>query len=212
MTRQPGPGHAVEVQGGALSGTLIVGDVHGCSRELRLLLRRTQPTRVILAGDLFTRGPDPAGVWKLIRRWNAEAVLGNQDLAVLESWKPKLQLPRKAFRWLRRRPFLIHGAGWTVAHAGVNPFRPDRTRPREAVSIFKVRGPKGRRVPWWKLYRGDRLIVHGHHRTGRVRDNRPRVLGLDTGCVAGGELTGFLLERGELVSVPSRRRRKHKSW
>ena len=68
--------------------TLFVGDVHGCSRELKKLLKKTRPTRVILVGDLFTKGPDPAGVWKLIRKHDAEAVLGNHDIAVLDQHAP----------------------------------------------------------------------------------------------------------------------------
>ncbi len=51
--------------------TLFVGDVHGCADELDKLLRKARPTRVVLLGDLFTKGPDPRGVWSLIREWDA---------------------------------------------------------------------------------------------------------------------------------------------
>lgn len=36
------------------SRTLIIGDVHGCSRELQRLIRNVQPTEIYLVGDLFT--------------------------------------------------------------------------------------------------------------------------------------------------------------
>jgi metallophosphoesterase superfamily enzyme len=41
---------------------LFVGDVHGCAYELKKLLKKVQPTRVILLGDLFSKGPDPTKV------------------------------------------------------------------------------------------------------------------------------------------------------
>lgn len=64
----------------------ILGDVHGCARELERLLGRLDPgpdDRVIAVGDLFHRGPDPAGVMDLLRGVGARFVLGNHELAVL---------------------------------------------------------------------------------------------------------------------------------
>ena len=41
--------------------TIIIGDIHGCSGALRLLLAKIMPDekadRLILLGDLFDRGP-----------------------------------------------------------------------------------------------------------------------------------------------------------
>ena len=55
------------------SRTLFIGDVHGCAVELDLLLQLVQPTRGILVGDMFRKGPDNIGVWSLIQQWNLEA-------------------------------------------------------------------------------------------------------------------------------------------
>ena len=59
--------------------TLFIGDVHGCSDELEALLQITEPTRIILLGDIFTKGPFPLEVWNLIQSHNMEAVCGNHD-------------------------------------------------------------------------------------------------------------------------------------
>ena len=46
--------------------TLFVGDVHACADELRDLLALAKPDRLILVGDMFNKGPDPDGTWKLV--------------------------------------------------------------------------------------------------------------------------------------------------
>jgi serine/threonine protein phosphatase 1 len=66
--------------------TWIVGDVHGCARELELLLERLalgREDRLVSCGDLFHRGPDPAGVAELLAAAGARFVLGNHERAVL---------------------------------------------------------------------------------------------------------------------------------
>lgn len=180
---------------GTSGRTLVVGDVHGCADSLDRLLARTRPTRVVLVGDLFTRGPDPGGVWELIDAWGAEAVLGNHDERVLTRWRPGDRLPRRAFRWLKALPTLLFGTGWAVVHAGVDLGRGLRdTKHRQAV--YGTDDPS-----WWKRWRGDKLVLYGHDARRGLNDRRPYSLGLDTGCVRGGPLTGYLVEQDAIISV-----------
>ena len=81
--------------------TLFVGDVHSCAVELEMLLDAVQPTRVILLGDVFNKGPMPQKTWALIQKWRCEAVLGNHDLAVIgaASTQPP-RVPIDALDWL----------------------------------------------------------------------------------------------------------------
>lgn len=52
----------------SMSTTYIVGDVHGCSLELRELLSDVQPDdHVVSVGDLVDKGPDCAGVVQYLR-------------------------------------------------------------------------------------------------------------------------------------------------
>jgi len=185
--------------------TLFVGDVHGCASELERLLRKTQPARVILLGDLFAKGPDPRGVWSLIREWKAEAVLGNHDEDVLSTWAPGHRLPRKAHRWLRKLPITLTGCHrdrpWVAVHAGVHPRHGHRaTTRRQATNLRDWNGQ-----PWYKTYRRRRMVLHGHDARSGLVDLRPRTLCLDTACVRGGKLSGYLLEEDKLVSVRARR-------
>lgn len=88
-----------------MTRTFVVGDVHGCFRELMLLLEKIQynenQDRLIFAGDLVDRGPESAKVVRWVREAYARTnglttcVLGNHD--------------DKHFRWfkhmLKKREF-----------------------------------------------------------------------------------------------------------
>ena len=118
--------------------TIIIGDIHGCSGALRLLLAKITPDekedRLILLGDLFDRGPDSWGVFQMVReladKFGDRFVLlrGNHEDYLLT---PKLSVSMR-FVWERVgrgatvKSFKAHGekmessAGWIGAH--VVPF------------------------------------------------------------------------------------------
>lgn len=65
----------------------IVGDIHGCARELEALIDNINlgpSDRLICVGDLFHRGPDPVGVMEILEDVGASFVLGNHELRVLQ--------------------------------------------------------------------------------------------------------------------------------
>ena len=50
--------------------SIIIGDIHGCNRELCALLEKVKPgpeDRLILLGDLFDRGPDSWEVFQTVK-------------------------------------------------------------------------------------------------------------------------------------------------
>jgi diadenosine tetraphosphatase ApaH/serine/threonine PP2A family protein phosphatase len=49
------------------------------------------------------------------------------------------------------------------------------------------------------------LVVYGHDAVRGLVDHRPRTLGIDTGCVYGRQLTGYLLEADQLISADAQR-------
>ena len=77
--------------------TIIIGDIHGCSIALDVLLAQVNPVpgkdRLVFLGDLFDRGPDSFGVLKRIKRLAENfgkdfiLLLGNHEDYLL---KPKL--------------------------------------------------------------------------------------------------------------------------
>ena len=62
---------------------------------------------------------------------------------------------------------------------------------------------------WYHQYTGKRRVIFGHDAArGRVRierEGRPWLVGLDSGCVYGGELSGYLLEEDKIVRVPAKK-------
>lgn len=69
-------------------------------------------------------------------------------------------------------------------------------RPEDAPAPYK---------PWDTYYEGDALVVHGHW-AWRGFHRSQRVIGLDTACVYGGELTAYCIEDDRVVSVPAKKR------
>lgn len=67
--------------------TWVLGDIHGCAEELGRLLELLAlgpEDRLLSVGDLFHRGPDPAGVMDLLTAAGATFLLGNHEASVLE--------------------------------------------------------------------------------------------------------------------------------
>ena len=213
--------------------TLFVGDVHGCAVELRDLLTlfdfRPGSDRLLLTGDAFSRGPDPIGVWEQIATTRARMVLGNHDDRLLRhlrqnrdtGLKPEHRLTLERVRpiagqllsWLGSLPLWIVEDRFVLVHAGLNPDTGLEGTTREEFLAIRtwppIDGLEGPR--WHDRYRpDDRLLVFGHDAPGglvvrRRPDGRPYLLGLDSGCVYGGQLSGYLLEEDRLVKVPCRR-------
>ena len=84
-----------------MSKTIIIGDIHGCSGALDILLTHVNPRhgqdRLIFLGDLFDRGPDSFGVLKKIKQL-AESfgedfvlLLGNHEDYLLKPQLTKVQ-------------------------------------------------------------------------------------------------------------------------
>ena len=187
-----------------------MGDVHGCSAELEALVDQAEADDLVLVGDLFTKGPDPLGVWACIQQHRARAVLGNHDAHVLRRWQRFSDvLPEACRAWLAELPLFLDVAGVLVVHAGVHPLQGRAGTTREmALTMRRFPEPDG---PFWydAGWAGPTCVVFGHDAMrGRVRREvagRPVAVGLDSGCVYGGELSGWVPETDELFVVPAAR-------
>jgi hypothetical protein len=212
--------------------TLIVGDVHGCREELEDLLRESgfeRGDQLVFVGDLVAKGPDSLGVVRLARELDAKSVRGNHDQHCLRWWAakrsgkplPKLreahqrvadQLGEEDWNWLAAHPLWLelpeHDA--LVVHAGLLPDVPlEDQDPHDLMNMRSILDDGTASTvyeegePWAALWPGPRLVLFGHDAV-RGLQRHPHAVGLDTGCVYGGWLTGVWLPGRDLVSVPAR--------
>ena len=201
---------------------LFVGDIQGCLEPLGRLLAEAGFRRghdiLHPVGDLVAKGPDSQGVLSQLMDLGAQPVVGNHDLKWLERGKIQDEAHE---RWLREQPAirLLEDPGLILVHAGLHPHWREgdllSLTPDEVGFAVTVRycDPEGRRPssdwpppplpyePWDTYYTGDKRVVFGHWaRRGLVRTDR--VIGLDTGCVYGGQMTGWWAEEDRLIQVP----------
>ncbi len=203
--------------------TIIVGDVHGCRRELEQLLDRVDFSagdKLVFVGDLIARGPDTLGVLDVARTTGAIVVRGNHEQKLL-AWRearmsrlrgeaarevklgPVHEKVSRALRpvdWslLETSPLWLdlpeHGA--RVVHAGVQPgVAMDRTKPSTFLRIRTVRvDERGRgHDVLWGARYAGPPHVIFGHNAAPGLQLHRWATGLDTGCVYGGRLTAMVL-------------------
>lgn len=199
---------------------IFVGDIQGCREALERLLVAVGfaagRDRLLPVGDLVNKGPDSSGTLALLMQLGAEPVLGNHDL----HWLAKQREPVPARRdWLASQPIVRLFDDLIVVHAGLHPqwdegklanlseaernfavnVRYCDADGRQPSSDWPPPGPPFR--PWDDFYRGHKRVVFGHWaRRGLVV--RPQCVGLDTGCVYGGQLSAWIAEEDRIVQVP----------
>lgn len=209
--------------------TIIIGDVHGCYRELASLLREVEVDpfndRIIFIGDLINKGPSSRGVWDLFQSVNGTSIIGNHELSMLTILDGQ---PHRHVKYIddlhrdfggeldafsaqvRRWPLWIEEPGLMLVHAGLEPGRhPEQTAPWTLVTIRTWDGEgkdlfNASHPPWYDFYTGRSLVVFGHWAAlgGLIQE---QVIGLDTGCVYGGMLSCLILPERRFVRVNARK-------
>ena len=206
--------------------TIVIGDIHGCFDELSDLLRFVKlkkNDRVIAVGDLIAKGPKSRDVLDLfIDDPRFSSVVGNYDREIRHSLRgepvkltpsqqralSQLESNRDRYAaYLQSLPYMIDLGSHLIVHAGVRPGVPLKRQMASDMTTLRTMGanPSSKRgVPWYKIYRGRKIILFGHWPSAKPRI-AARAIGLDTGCVYGGHLTAYIIESKEIVSVPARR-------
>jgi diadenosine tetraphosphatase ApaH/serine/threonine PP2A family protein phosphatase len=201
--------------------TIVIGDIHGCYDELVELLGKLSvgpDDRVFAVGDLTVKGPKGREVLDLFSNDSRfSSVVGNHDLALVRHWRgekvslkssqakafAELQTPDERYlRYLASLPLLINLDSHVVVHAGLRPGVPLNEQSPDDLLELRTLGKnrtarKG--TPWYEVYEGPTALF-GHWPASRPRIGK-HAIGLDTGCVYGGELTAYVMETGDLVSV-----------
>jgi bis(5'-nucleosyl)-tetraphosphatase (symmetrical) len=94
------------------SKILIIGDVHGCLEELKMIIDEAnqellpmENMKVILVGDLVGKGDFSAEVIAYVRKQGYYSVMGNHDYAATKHFnnnsKKKIQLELEKYKWIK---------------------------------------------------------------------------------------------------------------
>jgi hypothetical protein len=206
--------------------TIVIGDIHGCYDELSALLDKVNlrdNDRVVSVGDFLTKGPKNREVFQLFMR-DARfiTVIGNHDLALRRRWNgedidmkraqkealKELEAERHEYTsFLNALPFVIDLGSHVVVHAGLRPNVMLYSQTTGDLTRLRTLGPNRERsegTPWYHVYDGEKTVLFGHWPAPEPRRGR-KAIGLDTGCVYGHNLTAYIIETDEFVSVPAQR-------
>jgi len=211
--------------------TFIVGDVHGCIRELDALLAEagSQPgDEWIFVGDLVGKGEASSEVLDRFIAIGARGAVGNHELKWLEARRvgdfSRLSPPdREAaiglqdHHWAALEAMLpwieLPDANSLVVHGGFHPAMPWRKQTSDMVTTIQVIDADGQArmrkdcphgTPWAEFWNGPEFVVYGHTPRREVAVH-PHAIGIDTGCVHGGFLTAMVLPERRRIQIPARR-------
>ena len=206
--------------------TIVIGDIHGCYDELAELLEKVAlgaDDRVVAVGDLLVKGEKNREVLDLFmsdKRFSS--VIGNHDRAVLRFWAGETPTLKKKQEkaaaeledgraryaaYLEALPAQIDLGSHLIVHAGVRPGVALEAQSIADLTELRTLGADRTNregTPWYEVYDGEKIVLFGHW-PGSPPRRGPRAIGLDTGCVYGYDLTAYLIESDEFVSVKARR-------
>jgi len=202
--------------------TIVVGDIHGCYDELMALLEKAEldeEDRVVAVGDLITKGPKNREVLEVFMTDpRFTTVIGNHDLALRRRWNgedidlssaqkethKELKGEKDAYTaFLNRLPFMIDLGSHLVVHAGLRPNVELHSQTTGDLTRLRTLGPdreSDEGTPWYHVYYGEKVVLFGHWPASEPRRGK-KAIGLDTGCVYGYNLTAYIIETDEFVTV-----------
>jgi len=206
--------------------TLVIGDVHGCRVELQRWLDEVafDPAQdaLVFVGDLVAKGPESANVVRIARELGARTTRGNHDAHCLRWFHDrhaKVSPHHRAvcetlddadWSYLDATPLYLRleRLDTIVVHAGIDPARPlDAQDPKHLMNMRSIRedGTVSKRIeaaPWASRWPGPARVVFGHDAV-RGLQRHTHAIGLDTGCVYGGALTGVVFEEDASLRLHS---------
>jgi serine/threonine protein phosphatase 1 len=184
----------------------VVGDVHGCRGTLERLLSELDPADdelVVFVGDLVRKGPDSKGVVDLVREHdNLLSVRGNNEQKLIDGRKSIDALTDADLAFIESLPAVISWDDAMVVHGGVDHRKPLVEHDLTELLNNRSLVPDGSydRPYWFETRREAPRVFFGH-----TVLSEPLVsdwaVGLDTGCVYGGQLTAYDTAADELITV-----------
>ncbi len=206
---------------------IIIGDVHGCFEELMQLLEKIKfdvsSDELIFLGDLINKGPFSVKVLEFVKEGGHKSILGNHELGFLRALNQAeymtggfLKLAQELRgqiseyqKWLEQLPLYIEEDHFIAIHGGLEPNVALNKQTAKIATRIRTWDGKGDDLnnpdnpAWYEFYKKDKLVVFGHWAANGLvlREN---AIGLDTGCVWGGELSCLILPERKVESVKAK--------
>jgi diadenosine tetraphosphatase ApaH/serine/threonine PP2A family protein phosphatase len=195
--------------------TLIIGDIHGCYGELQSLVEKFDPAgndRIFSVGDVINRGPESGKCISLLKQLNVKTIMGNHEHWYLKSYPfndnsvpsfnfRKLEI-EEHLEWLQSLPYYLIVDDFIIVHAGFDPAVAFKDNSHD--TLVSVRTLSHTDLPWFDGYYGTKHIYFGHWAKLGLFFGK-NVTNLDSGCVYGGKLSGYIVEENRLIQIKARK-------
>jgi serine/threonine protein phosphatase 1 len=188
----------------------VVGDVHGCIRELEELVETVGAdgeTLFVFVGDLVRKGPDSSAVLGYVREHeNMVTVRGNNEQKLLDGRADCDGLTGGDREFIASLPVAVSWDDALVVHGGIDPRVPLVEHSVEDLLTKRLLAPEAdhQHPYWFDHHSAPPQVFFGHTVLAEPFESRWAV-GLDTGCVYGGQLTAYHYGTGEYVTLDARR-------
>jgi serine/threonine protein phosphatase 1 len=207
--------------------TIVIGDIHGCYDEFQLLLEKVNwnesKDRLVLVGDIINKGPKSTEMLEWIfMHPTVVCLLGNHEWAFLqylnepfeheqfEALSHEFKKDRKhLISWIEELPLFYEDNDLIVVHAGLQPGKEIEKQDRRILTTIRTWDGNGQDLKnpdnpaWFDFYYGPKTIVFGHWAAlGLVQ--RENLVGLDSGCVYGKQLSAYIHPNREIVQVQAK--------
>lgn len=214
--------------------TIVIGDVHGCIKQLEVLLDNiglAREDRIILLGDFVDRGPDSPACLDFARKH--ESIMGNHEYKhvrykqrILRCLSPsqieaKAQFEKmyrdydEAVQFMATLPFYIELPEAILVHAGleygVSMAEQNRIVLVGGMSMRHICGINpSTRLPYWcaNWPKHEKPVIFGHLNLETDIPISGNLFPIDTGCCANGMLTAVTLPDFRIYQVPGWKRPK----
>ena len=212
---------------------IVYGDIHGCLEEFKLLRKKIKPTKKdieVVVGDFLNKGLYSLQTLRYIKKHSILSVVGNNEERVLKEFKKgkTSNYHDKDIKFLKSLPYYLRIKNITIVHGGI-PLKVKLNKKltkeqKKEITMLRYYDKELNSLSWkekdrlykyWgELYDGrDGFVVYGHNPFKKPRKDK-FAIGIDTGCVYGGELTAIVFKKKkknydtnsyELVSVKPKR-------
>jgi serine/threonine protein phosphatase 1 len=198
--------HHRRIDADAYDDIYVVGDVHGCRETFEAMLGVLDPgpeDLVVAVGDLVRKGPDSAGVLDILRlQDNVISVRGNNEQHLISGRKHHPDHDSEDVAFMESLPLVVSWDDVVVVHGGIDHRKPLAEHTKEdLLNTRSLTEGGGYSRPYWFERRTERPRVFFGHTVLAEPFESPAAVGLDTGCVYGGQLTAYDYRRGEFISV-----------